>query len=88
MERLWETTVRTLTVGEFKAQFSDVLTAVQAGESVIVCYGRKKQRVAALVPYAQFKASTGKRTLGLLKGKGGFTLAEDFTLSDDEFLAA
>ncbi len=88
MESLLETTVRTLTIGEFKAQFSDVLTAVQAGESVIVCYGRKKRRVAALVPYAQFAAGSGKRALGLLKGKGGFTLAENFALSDDEFLAA
>lgn len=88
MEPLLETTMRTLTIGEFKAQFSDVLTAVQAGESVIVCYGRKKRRVAALVPYAEFAAGSGKRPLGLLKGKGGFTLAEDFALSDDEFLAA
>lgn len=80
--------MRTLTIGEFKAQFSDVLTAVQAGESVIVCYGRKKLRVAALVPYAEFTAGAGKRPLGLLKGKGAFALAEDFTLSDEEFLAA
>jgi hypothetical protein len=29
-----------------------------------------------------------KRPLGLLKGKGSFTLAEDFALSDDEVLAA
>jgi len=80
--------MRTLTIGEFKAQFSDVLTAVRAGESVIVCYGRKKLRVAALVPYAEFAAGAGKRPLGLLKGKGSFTLAKDFALSDDEFLAA
>ena len=80
--------MRTLTIGEFKAQFSDVLTAVQAGESVIVCYGRKKLRVAALVPYAECAAGAGKRPLGLLKGKGSFALAKDFALSDDEFLAA
>ena len=80
--------MRTLTIGEFKARLSDVLTAVQAGESVVVCYGRKKQRVAALVPYAKFAAGAGKRPLGLLKRKGGFTLARDFALSDDEFLAA
>ena len=80
--------MRTLTIGEFKAQFSAVLTAVKAGESVIVCYGRKKQRVAALVPYAEFAVDTGKRPLGLLKGKGAFTLKKDFALSDEEFLAA
>lgn len=80
--------MRTLTIGEFKAQFSAVLTAVQAGESVVVCYGRKKERVAALIPYGDYSAHAGKRPLGLLKGRAGFSIADDFTLSDEEFLAA
>lgn len=80
--------MRTLTIGEFKAQFSDVLTAVQAGESVVVCYGRKMERVAVLVPYAEFTANAGKRPLGLLKGRASFSVADDFKLTDDEFLAA
>lgn len=80
--------MRTLTIGEFKAQFSDLLSAVQAGESVVVCYGRKKERVAVLVPYAQFSAQAGKRPLGLLKGRASFSVADDFKLDDEEFLAA
>ena len=80
--------MRTLTIGEFKAQLSDVLAAVKAGESVVVCYGRKKERVAALIPFAEFTASAGKRPLGLLKGRASFTVADDFKLTDDEFLAA
>ena len=80
--------MRSLTIGEFKAQFSAVLTAVQAGESVVVCYGRRKERVAALVPYAQFAAQAGKRPLGLLKGRASFSVTDDFALSDEEFLAA
>ncbi len=80
--------MRTLTVGEFKAQLSELLTAVQGGESVVVCYGRKKERVAALVPFAEFAAGTGKRPLGLLKGRASFSLRDDFKLSDEEFLAA
>jgi prevent-host-death family protein len=80
--------MRTLTIGEFKAQFSDLLTAVQAGESVVVCYGRKKERVAVLVPYAQFSAQAGKRPLGLLKGRARFSVGNDFKLSDEEFLSA
>lgn len=79
--------MRTLTIGEFKARFSEVLSAVQAGESVVVCYGRKKERVAALVPYAHV-AATGKRPLGLLKGRADFALADDFALDDETFLAA
>ncbi len=80
--------MRHLTIGEFKAQFSEVLASVQAGESVIVCYGRKKERVAALVPYAQFAAPTGKRPLGLLKGRASFRITEEFVLDDDDFLKA
>lgn len=82
--------MRTLTIGEFKAQFSTILDAVQAGESVVVCYGRKKERVAALVPYRQFAATipAPRRPLGLLKGRAGFSMTEDFALSDDEFLAS
>ncbi|MDP2822561.1 MAG: hypothetical protein Q8O52_07765 [Sulfuritalea sp.] len=80
--------MRTLTIGEFKARFSEVLSAVQGGESIVVCYGRRKDRVAALVPYAEFCARTGKRPLGLLKGRASFSMADDFKLSDDEFLAA
>lgn len=78
--------MRTLTIGEFKARFSDVLSAVQAGESVIVCYGRKKQRVAALVPYADFATRAGKRPLGLLKGKGSFSISRDFAIRDEDLL--
>lgn len=80
--------MRTLSIGEFKAQLSDVLTAVQAGESVVVCYGRKMERVAVLVPYAEFAANAGKRPLGLLKGRASFSVMDDFKLTDDEFLAA
>ena len=78
--------MRTFTVGELKSRFSDVLTAVQAGESVVVCYGRKKEMVAALVPYAQFAARAGKRPLGLLKGKVRVTTAKDFKMTDEELL--
>ena len=80
--------MRMLTIGEFKAQFSDLLTAVQAGESVVVCYGRKRERVAVLVPYTEFSAQAGKRPLGLLKGSASFSVGDDFKLSDEAFLAA
>ena len=78
--------MRKLTIGELKARFSAVLSAVQAGESVVVCYGRKNERVAALVSYADFAARAGKRPLGLLKGKASFKLAADFFLDEEEFI--
>ncbi|MCX8087488.1 MAG: type II toxin-antitoxin system Phd/YefM family antitoxin [Rhodocyclaceae bacterium] len=80
--------MRTLTIGEFKAQLSDLLAAVEAGESIVLCYGRKKERVAVLVPYAQYAARAGKRPLGLLKGRARFATKEDFKLDDEAFLSA
>jgi prevent-host-death family protein len=80
--------MRTLTIGEFKARFSQVIDAVQAGESVVVCYGRRREKVAALVPYARFAGGLEKRPLGLLKGKAGFRLAEDFAVTDEQLLAS
>jgi len=80
--------MRSLTIGEFKAQFADVLSAVQAGESVVVCYGRKRERVAALVPYDRFAAASGKRQLGMLKVRATFALADDFAMDVEKFLAA
>lgn len=42
--------MKSLPVGEFKAQFSEVLELVQQGESVGVLYGKDKKPVAKLVP--------------------------------------
>lgn len=79
--------MKTMTVGEFKTRFSDVLDAVQAGETIVVCYGRNHRKVAAMVPYATLKSS-GKRPLGLLKGKADVRFAKDFALEDDTLLQA
>jgi antitoxin (DNA-binding transcriptional repressor) of toxin-antitoxin stability system len=38
--------MKTLSVGEFKAQFSDVLEMVKAGETVGISFGKKKEPVA------------------------------------------
>ena len=79
--------MKTMTVGEFKSQFSEVLEAVQAGESVVVCYGRNHRKVAVMVPYTSFKPSE-PRPLGLLKGKVQVAFAKDFSLDDETLLAS
>jgi len=38
-------------VADFKAQFSDVLDRVRSGEEVVVGFGRKREKIALLVPY-------------------------------------
>lgn len=80
--------MKTLTVGELKANFSEVLsTVLKTGEAVVISYGKKKERVAALVPIDQVKPAS-KRVLGTFGTKASVTFKPDFSLTDDEFLQA
>lgn len=79
--------MKTLTVGEFKARFAEVLGAVREGETVVVTYGRNHQKVAALVPYAELQR-LAKRPLGLLKGKARVRFANDFAIDEENLLSA
>ena len=76
--------MKTMTVGDLKAHFSEVIQDVKAGEEIAVAFGRKKEIVAYLIPYSSRKS--GERKLGQLKGKGTVTFAGDFDITEDEFL--
>lgn len=78
--------MQTMTVSEFKSHFSEVLDLVQHGEDVVISYGKKKEKIAVLVPFASY-AGKPQRILGLLAGKASFSVAEDFKISDDELLS-
>lgn len=78
--------MQTMTVAEFKSHFSEVLDLVQQGEDVVISYGKKKEKIAVLVPFERYKGKP-QRTLGLLSGKASFTTAPDFKTSDDELLS-
>jgi len=76
-------------VADFKAQFSDVLDKVRQGEEVVLGYGRKKEKIAVLVPYEKYRrtmAGTAKRRAGSLAGKGKVIFQDDFKITDDELL--
>lgn len=77
--------MKSLTVGEFKAQFSEVLELIQQGESVGVLYGKSKKPVAKLVPINTSKPKK-KRKIGILDGKVNIKFAKDFKMTEDEFL--
>lgn len=79
--------MQTMTVGEVKAHFSEVLEMVQRGEDVVISYGRKKEKVAVLVPFAHYEGKP-QRTLGLLEGKASFALTDEFALSDEELMTS
>ncbi len=77
--------MKTLPVGEFKAQFSNILEKVKAGESFGILYGRKKVPVAMLVPFEK-KTKTAKRKIGLLDNKVTIQFSKDFEISEAELL--
>jgi antitoxin (DNA-binding transcriptional repressor) of toxin-antitoxin stability system len=72
-------------VGEIKANFSEILSEVKNGEKIVISYGKKKEKIAVMVPYAQYQRRTARR-IGLLENKASFDVADDFTVSDDELL--
>ena len=77
--------MKSLSVGEFKTQFSDILEKVQQGESFEVVYGKKKTPVAHLVPVNSSKPKK-KRKLGAWEGKVKFVFADNFKMTDEELL--
>lgn len=77
--------MRALPVGEIKAQFSEVLDEVKRGESFAILYGRKRTPIAMIVPYVDTD-DAAERTLGVLDGKVRITFADDFKLTEEEFL--
>ncbi|GAB1455091.1 hypothetical protein MASR2M48_03980 [Spirochaetota bacterium] len=77
--------MKTLPVGELKAQFSEVLELVKKGESFGILYGKKKKPIAMIVPYVEDK-SKKDREIGYLEGKVTVKFSPEFTISEEEFL--
>ena len=77
--------MKTMPVGELKAQFSEVLEMVQNGESFGILYGKKKKPIAIIVPYQEHD-KTKERKLVLLEGKATAIFADDFSMTEEELL--
>ena len=77
--------MKTMPVGELKAQFSEVIEKVKQGESFGILYGRKKKPIAMIVPYAENKKKK-ERKIGLLDGKINIKISENFQMTEEEFL--
>ena len=76
--------MKTLPVGEFKTHFSEVLDEVKTGAEIIITYGRKKENIAVIIPYENFK-KRNKITLGLLQNKQ-MKINDDFEMTSEELL--
>ena len=76
--------MKTLPVGELKTHFSEILSDVKAGEEVVITYGKKKENIAVIIPYAEYKKKNSIR-LGLLKDKK-MRITDDFGMSEEELI--
>lgn len=73
-----------MSVGEFKARFSDVIAEVKAGEEIQVTFGKKKEIVGYFMPdIALTKKEKKERPLGPLKHLG-YYMADDFCETKEE----
>jgi len=79
--------MQTLTIGELKARFSEVLGRLRQGQEIVISYGKKREKVAVLLPYSHYSRKP-ERKLGLLRDRGHCVIHEDFKLSDEEMLTS
>ena len=79
--------MQTLTIGEIKTSFSKVLKKIRSGQKIVICYGKKREKIAVIVPYSAY-ASTPERSLGLLKDRAEYIIHGDFEISEKEMLAS
>jgi antitoxin (DNA-binding transcriptional repressor) of toxin-antitoxin stability system len=77
--------MKTLPVGEVKAQLSEILEKVKQGESFGILYGKKKRPIAMIVPYLDSEKRK-ERKIGILDGKVKITFADNFKMTEEEFL--
>jgi antitoxin (DNA-binding transcriptional repressor) of toxin-antitoxin stability system len=76
--------MKTMSVGEVKTHFSEVLEEVKQGNRIGILYGRTKKSVAMIVPYIEEKAS--RRKIGILDGKIKIKFRNDFEMTTEDLL--
>ncbi len=67
--------MKTMTVGEFKTHFSEVVDLILKGEGVQVTYGRKKEVIGKFMPTVKAKKP---RPIGIFDNTPGYHMASDF----------
>ncbi len=75
--------MKTVTIGEFKTNFSLYAEKIEKGEELVVTRGRKRKKIFRVLPIRE--EIPKKRKLGTLKNiKVKF--AKDFKMTTEEFL--
>ena len=77
--------MKTMTVGKFKSNFSEVIEGVKKGEKYTVSYGKKKKNIGVFMPIDQYRKKK-ERKLGLLEKDGPVKFAKSFKMTEEEFI--
>ncbi len=77
--------MKNLQVGELKAKFSKILQDLKNGEEYIISFGKKKEKIAVIIPYTKYKKNI-QRKLGILENKAFCKIEDDFAIDDEELL--
>jgi antitoxin (DNA-binding transcriptional repressor) of toxin-antitoxin stability system len=79
--------MQAIQVAELKTHFSDVLKSIKNdGEKFVIEYGKQHEKIAMLIPYDKNQEIQNEREFGLYKNRGNFSIKDDFSMSDEEFL--
>ena len=76
--------MKTLPLAEVKTHLSELLKEVKTGNEIAISFGKKRETIAVIVPYEEYKRSK-KRRLGTLKGKMKVIFEKDFSMTDKDF---
>lgn len=76
--------LKKMTVGDFKSHFSEAIDWVKSGKKIAVTFGRKKEVVGYFVP--ETEGIEKKRKLGMLEGSASVIFKDDFKMTEEEFL--
>ena len=79
--------METISVGDLKSRFSEVLERVKKGEEIIISYGKIRKKVAVLLPYDHYAPKQDRR-IGLFKDRGACIIHRDFKLTEEEMLSS
>jgi prevent-host-death family protein len=77
--------MKTMQIGELKAQFSKIMESVIQGEEIIISRGRKKENIAVIVPFSEYKEKN-RIKLGSLKGKASYKITKEYKMTVEELL--
>lgn len=76
----------TISADQIEANAAAILLELRKGERVGVTFGKEKAVQAYLVPGDLVPRDKGPRKLGILEGKVKVTFADDFKMTEEEFL--